>query len=279
MTAKQQAIKALNQLSRSIQCIERPAFQAKHKDYLATELQAFSLAHGINLLPIGYNPPGEGVAISGASENSNQFPLPSKNSQCASNLGSTVRYITGVTTLYSDGTVSHEARPVAVGHSKAVEASISSGERQESSRSVIEAPGAKEGHKLAELKLAEIHLRGQPIIQNRMGGEAAEEFTARQHTFRVDAPREEERVETEMTPFSDPGPLVTIPDKWPKEARVSVLGPTLNPRLCLGAILEEGDRMGRKVSVWKGRHFLKTGAILKCKLDLVQGDDARYLPI
>lgn len=37
--------------------------------------------------------------------------------------------------------------------------------------------------------------------------------------------------------------------------------------------------MGRKVSVWKGRAFYRSGSILKCKLDLVQGDDARYLPV
>jgi hypothetical protein len=298
MTSKQQAIKALNNLARSIQCIERPAFQAKHKDWLATELLSFAELNGITL---AVGPPGEGVRVAAAAGNLNQSPPPSKNPQCpleatpskgywpkadlygrateARAMLTTVSWSDGVTTVYD-----HKGE-YEMGKEGVIVGSLSGGEGQETSKVSIEAPGAREGHRLMT------HVGGGALLVNRMGGETPGETAARGV---ADCPSPQAR--QEVTPWSDPGIPVTFADindtnappaqvflqvapLWPKEARVSVLGPTLNPRLCSGALIEEGDRLGRKVTIWKGRFFYKSGSILKCKLDLVQGDDARYLPV
>lgn len=66
---------------------------------------------------------------------------------------------------------------------------------------------------------------------------------------------------------------------WPREADVKVVGYVLNQRLMEGAVVGADGRVGRKCSIWKGRNRLVVGAVLRCRLDLVQGDDARYLPL
>lgn len=78
---------------------------------------------------------------------------------------------------------------------------------------------------------------------------------------------------------TDPAERYALATGWPAEADVLVMGFCPNPRLCVGAIVDQMGRTGRKVSVWQGRFKLRAGKVLKCKLDLVQGDDARYLPI
>lgn len=87
----------------------------------------------------------------------------------------------------------------------------------------------------------------------------------------------------EAPPIPDPipesKPEAIAEPVWPKEADVAVVGPALNPRLYHGTLVLPGGRVGPKVTLWRGRGVYRAGAILPCRLDVVQGGDARYLPI
>lgn len=69
----------------------------------------------------------------------------------------------------------------------------------------------------------------------------------------------------------DGAPAVVV---YPKEAVVKIQGMCPNPRLMAGTLPD-----GRKVSVWtsRGRQF-RIYADVPCKLDVLRGDEAIYLP-
>ncbi len=318
MTAKQQSIRLLAKLEHQFKGFTNQAFLSRHKQWLGNELVLFMQRNGLSQA----TPPGEGVRLEPAPENGNQSPSQRNFLQCPdsntiNDNGLYHRANEGVVPVLTQ--VSWSDGVQTVRDHKGLGLSVSGCEGQETSRVVVEAPGAKKGasqggveevnkliamveakpkedfvavakEELAQLlKNAEFTL---PTIQP-----ATLEHTSMAQVLseanpwpRQDLPVGDAKPQALMTawqantepvavPNTEPEPIVKKAEEWPEEARVSVLGRCLNPKLCQGALVEEGDRLGRKVTVWAARRFYRQGSILKCRLDLVQGTDARYLPV
>lgn len=241
MTAKQKTLKHLQGIKQVMDHFLNQARLETYKQWLTQELQAFSSANGLTL-------GGEGVSLGEAAGSSNQSPPEGNFLQCAKDKALSlkaalgvpgVRWLTGVEYHYSDGSKAYEAH----GMPKAGDSYVGPlGDSKAVEGSVSTGEG-QDSHRCT--------------IEAPGAKESVPEAKA--------APE----AKTEAPPSLD----------WPATAKVAITGQVMNARLMAGSLLDDKGRMGRKVSVWKGRRFLRTGSILDCKLDLVQGSDARYLPV
>lgn len=252
-TSKHTARQGLKHIRRSIEQV-KGHWLAKHKVWISVELATFCEENGIALAPRG-----EGVASPATPQNANQSSPSSKISQCPLTLNGNDLAANGAEDNQHCG--NDELRTT--GYLSVVPLARESAVTNGSVTTTSVFPAS--------------------YYQTCTFGkdERVPEFPSVAARFSApECPESGSGAAVVSLPVV--GPVEIMEPKafiWPAETKVQVVGWCRNPRLAQGRMVDESGRLTRNVTLWQGRFRLRQGATLSCKLDMVQGDDARYLPV